>query len=157
MLTRCRQDVEDDPGQVAFRRWYLLNTRWLTICLHQFMRSDGWDLHNHEYDSATVIVRGFYYETIGCDRGVRYYRRRPWRWFSRDAEDFHRVRLPEGREGKVWTLFFQFHRAIPPSELGYLLADGSYVPQDEYDGAKGYRGRPIKLIGTLFPRVEQCA
>lgn len=138
-----REEVEDDPGSVAFIRWYLLKTPWLTICLHRFLKSDHWDPHNHEYDSISVILKGFYIETIATRDDPMHYQHARHRWsvIWRPAEIFHSISLPWGWAGDVWTLFIMLKPRLPPEEVGYLVL-GRFIPLEKYDAMKGHRKWP---------------
>ena len=50
------------PEDVYLIRYYLLRSRWCNVFIHQFLRSDKDDLHDHPWDFATYLVRGQYTE-----------------------------------------------------------------------------------------------
>jgi hypothetical protein len=50
------------PDDVYLIRYYLFQSRWCNIFLHQFLRSDKDDLHDHPWDFVTYLVRGSYKE-----------------------------------------------------------------------------------------------
>lgn len=46
-------------------RYYLLRSRWLSVYLHQFHRSDeGTELHDHPWHFVAVILKGGYWEWL---------------------------------------------------------------------------------------------
>ena len=154
LLDRCRHEVCAEPGIVNLTRWYLLRIPGLiTICLHRFWRSDDWALHNHEYDSVSFILRGWYIEHLQW-RGRRARSRYCWRWrpYFRPAEAFHSITLPFDHGGKVWTIFVQYRYRGPAFREGYLRA-GSFVPLADYDAEHGRKPDQLRFSGWLFPRV----
>jgi len=50
------------PDDVYLIRYYVLQSRWCNIFIHQFLRSDKDDLHDHPWDFVTYLVRGAYTE-----------------------------------------------------------------------------------------------
>jgi hypothetical protein len=154
LFARCRHEVEDDPGSVAFVRWYLLKTRWLTICLHKFLKSDHWAPHNHEYDSVSLILWGRYLERWQVPGfGGQYVRhiRRAWRPWFRSARVFHSIALCTRT---VWTLFFQFNYADPEFPVGYIVGR-RFIPLVIYDAVRGRKPDDLEFSGTFFPRVTR--
>jgi len=53
---------EKDKDDVYLIRYYLIKSRWCNVFLHQFLRSDRDDLHDHPWDFVTYLVRGAYTE-----------------------------------------------------------------------------------------------
>jgi hypothetical protein len=58
-------DVGDGRGDVFFRRYDVLKTRWLSLYLHEFFRSDSDRcLHDHPWWFWTLILRAGYWEIV---------------------------------------------------------------------------------------------
>lgn len=150
-----RLDVVSSPGKIINTRWFLLNTPWLVICLHRWLQSDDWDLHNHECSSTSIILWGTYFETIGrVGSKLRLtFKRSAGCIYSRPRDEFHRISLPPGAKGRVWSLFLKYRIKRGPDE-GYLV-DDRFVPLREYDESKGQFGQPceVDLVGVLLPKV----
>lgn len=59
------KDVGDGRGSVFFNRYSVLKTRWFSVYLHQFFRSDGERcLHDHPWAFTSIILRGGYWEEM---------------------------------------------------------------------------------------------
>lgn len=69
------------PDDVYLIRYYLIKSRWINVFIHQFLRSDRDDLHDHPWHFATYLVRGAYTE-------------RRWREDARSIEATRRVNKP---------------------------------------------------------------
>jgi hypothetical protein len=52
----------DDPSDVYLRRYYLVRSKYFNVFIHQFLRSDRDDLHDHPWDFLTYLVAGAYTE-----------------------------------------------------------------------------------------------
>ena len=50
------------PDDVYLIRYFLVRSRWMNIYIHQFLRSDRDDLHDHPWHFITYLVRGMYVE-----------------------------------------------------------------------------------------------
>lgn len=50
------------PEDVYLIRYYVVQSRFFNIFIHQFLRSDRDDLHDHPWSFATYLVRGAYTE-----------------------------------------------------------------------------------------------
>jgi len=96
-------------------RFYVLSTSWLGIYLHRFWSSDDDGLHDHPWNSASILLAGGYHEEEPERQGVPYgptvtHFRRPFhppiKLRSRYAA--HRITVPSGTEGKTWSLFVRF-------------------------------------------------
>jgi hypothetical protein len=149
---------------VVLVRWYLWRSKWLTICLHRFLKTDPWDPHNHDYDSASLILWGRYTEVIWriTDwplREITTARRRLLSFHRRTAHEFHRIIIPIGYEGRTWSLFFQYRFRPRDFVHGYLDAwgSGSFVPLERYGRARGRAPDRLVLRGRLFPRIVVSA
>jgi hypothetical protein len=106
MIIRRPPDFEIGPPEdVYLRRWNIIRTKWFSIYLHNFLRSDDdRALHDHRYDNISLLLIGQYIEVT--PRGEFF--RRPFRPIFRRAESPHRVNLIDGKP--VWSLFFMGRR-----------------------------------------------
>lgn len=50
------------PDDIYLIRYFLVRSRWMNIYIHQFLRSDRDDLHDHPWHFMTYLVRGSYKE-----------------------------------------------------------------------------------------------
>lgn len=50
------------PDDIYLIRYYLFRNRFFNVFIHQFLRSDLDDLHDHPWNFATYLVRGAYTE-----------------------------------------------------------------------------------------------
>jgi len=103
------------------------------VFLHNFLRSDPDDLHDHPWPWATLILKGGYWEWIPVFReeiedafagvntsteniiGERKVWRGAWTFRSNIAESYHRIELEPGVD--CWTLFMTGKRI---REWGFL-------------------------------------
>lgn len=62
------------PDDVYLIRYYVIRSKWFNVFLHQFLRSDRDDLHDHPWHFATYLVRGAYSEVKWNEKikGVEY-------------------------------------------------------------------------------------
>ncbi len=89
------------------KRHYLIRMKRLGVFIHQFWSSDEDGVHDHPWSNMTFILRGGFYEELPDGQTLW---RPPGFWCFRKAEQFHRIILKPGTEGKVWTLFIRFKR-----------------------------------------------
>ena len=138
-------------GQLYMRRWRLVHTRWFGIRVHQIVRSDNRDVHDHPFAFVSFILRGGYYE----NRPVHTRAFLEWRiayrkelepgdldttarWCGpgtlvfRRARDLHRLDLKceqgGGDERPCWTLVF---RGPTEHDWGFMPPTG-WIGADEY-------------------------
>jgi hypothetical protein len=102
-----RQDFKTKNWIEYLKRHYLIRTKYLGMFIHQFWSSDEDGVHCHPWSNMTIVLRGGFYEEL-ADGQVLW--RPPGFWCFRKAEQFHRIILKPGTEGKVWTLFIRFKR-----------------------------------------------
>ncbi len=50
------------PDDVYLIRYYVVKSKYFNLFIHQFLRSDRDDLHDHPWDFCTYLVRGAYTE-----------------------------------------------------------------------------------------------
>lgn len=67
-----REDITPDGYRdVYMTRWLLLSTKWFTIRLHLFRRSDNDVMHDHPWPFISILLwRGYFEET---PKGKRWY------------------------------------------------------------------------------------
>lgn len=116
-------------------RFRLLDTRWGSLYVHHFLRSDSdRDLHDHPWNFTSLILWGGYFEELftGQEFPVvgRFSTRYKWRGVGRivrhQATDAHRVLIPWYHT--AWTLIW-----VSPKirDWGFHTFDG-WVPWQEY-------------------------
>jgi hypothetical protein len=104
-----------DPGEPYLERFYILSTPWLGIYVHRFWASDEDGLHDHPWNSASIILAHSYFEDVPLYRKNPYgpvvtKKRSPLRppITIRSKLAAHRITVPEGAEGTCWSLFIRF-------------------------------------------------
>jgi hypothetical protein len=112
-LDRKRIIMDRESKEPYLVRYYLfLKDRKkfpFNIFLHQFLRSDPDDLHDHPWPYATFILKGGYWEWIPkkLSDGTIFSEERVWRgpghFRTCNAESFHRIEVEPGVD--CWTLF----------------------------------------------------
>jgi hypothetical protein len=109
----------DASQQPYLKRYYLFRTRRFAVFIHQFFDSDEKiGCHDHPWNNMSFVRRTGYHEVLADGRKIW---RQPGFWCFRKAEEFHRVELEPGTEGKVWTVFVRFHRR---RKWGFLTESG---------------------------------
>jgi len=110
MIRRERDGKQED----YLERFYVLSTPWLGIYLHRFWAGDDDGLHDHPWNSLSILLNGSYLEEQPERRSVPYgpsvtYLRRPLHPICklRTKHDAHRITIPEGEAG-AWSLFIRF-------------------------------------------------
>lgn len=111
------KEIGDGKGSAFFRRYKLLDTRWGSAYLHEFLRSDhDRCLHDHPWPFVAIILRGGYWEYTGIafPGDGTYYRndrgniltavswRRPGSILVRPATFAHRIEIEPG--SRPWSL-----------------------------------------------------
>jgi len=95
-------------------RWHLLKTRWLSVYLHQILRSDDdRALHDHRADNVSILLRGCYDEVMPCPLHPEALhlghfltlRRHAGDIVRRRAEALHRLELVDA--APCWTLWIK--------------------------------------------------
>jgi hypothetical protein len=119
-------------------RFFVIRTRWRSVFLHRFLRSDeDREFHDHMWSGRSVILDGAYREEkthVVTNNGIRY--RTPievhtydrWSMNTIRTGDFHRVDLltPE-----VWTLFIVGPKV--QDDWGFLNTDTlEYTDQETF-------------------------
>lgn len=108
-----RDNAEGIPGDYL-ERFYVLSTKWLGIYLHRFWDSDEDGLHDHPWNSASILLDGVYYEEEPERQCVPYgptliRERRPLHppIKLRTKNAAHRITIDENNPG-AWSLFIRF-------------------------------------------------
>ena len=94
-----------DKAEPFMVRYYLLfrkRTKWFpfNILIHQLLKSDLGDLHDHYWSYITIILKGGYWETT--EKGTFW--RGPGYIGFRKGADRHSLKIPDGKS--TWTLLF---------------------------------------------------
>lgn len=118
------------------RRWFLTpRDDGPGVYLHHFLRSDDdRALHDHPYESTSIILTGQYIEHLADGRG--YLRQAGWTG-SRSATEAHRVELLQDEAGNplpVWTLFLHGPRV---RDWGFHCPQG-WVPWQQFVDARDH-------------------
>lgn len=110
MIRRERDGKQED----YLERFYLLSTSWLGIYLHRFWASDDDGLHDHPWNSISILLSGCYFEEEPERQGVPYgptiiRRRSPMHppLKVRSRYDSHRITIDKENPG-AWSLFIRF-------------------------------------------------
>ena len=143
----------DSKGDIELylKRYYISKTPNEEAMLHQFFKSDVGDLHDHPWDSHSIILKTGYYEWLESEREQYKLFREPGHFGGRLATDFHKIELVPGTEGNVWTLFTTGKRI---RKWGYKVNE-KWVPFDKYHEMKGIAAvqvLPTHYTDGLFPK-----
>ncbi len=117
------KEIKSKSGEVHFRRWEILKTRWGSIWLHAIYKADqDKHLHNHPWDFKSIVLKGSYLEKT--EKGI--IKQHPGKFNSRSGESYHKIL--ELLSPVVYTLFF-----VSPTkrEWGYKV-DGKFIDHITY-------------------------
>jgi len=110
MIYRERDGQQED----YLERFYVLSTPWLGVYLHRFWADDDDGLHDHPWNSLSVLLSGGYLEEMPERQSVPYgptvtKLRRPLHpiAYIRSKHAAHRITVPESSKG-TWSLFVRF-------------------------------------------------
>lgn len=122
--------IGDGKGSVFFVRYDLLKTRFGSLYLHEFKRSDhDRCLHDHPWPFVTLILRGGYREQVGV---IAHWSDEPWEmgrishwrppgYFGRyPATHAHRIEIDPSKP-LPWSLVWVGRRTRP---WGFWTRDG---------------------------------
>ena len=133
-------------GDPYLKRFYLFNSKWFMVDLHNILASDPDDLHDHPSWNITVLTGGAYLEHE-LDGTVSF--RTPGFIRLRSPEQLHRLEVPEGYTS-AWSIFIRFKKI---RTWGFLTSEG-WIKASEYSRENvDIQGRDFELKGRLFPRV----
>lgn len=102
------------PDDVYLIRYYLVRSRFCNVFIHQFLRSDRDDLHDHPWNFCTYLVKGSYTEQRREFDGIG------------DYKDVPTVRTNESgvkRNVFVTRKATDLHRVVVDRELKYSEKD----------------------------------
>lgn len=108
-----RINPETGEKEKYLERFYLSSTKFLGSYLHCFWNSDPDFVHDHPWHFMSIILKGYYIEEVPERQSVPYgpkkqIIRKRFRPIFHTKYDAHRIIVPEGEEGKCWTLFMRF-------------------------------------------------
>ena len=92
------KEIKSKTGEIHFRRWRFIETRWFSVYLHGIYKADeDKHMHDHPWDFTSLVLYGYYSEKLRAsdgksDSNVRH----PWSIARRKAEQFHMIE-------KLWT------------------------------------------------------
>jgi hypothetical protein len=117
------KEIKSKTGELHFKRWEILKTRWGSIWLHAIYKADtDKHLHNHPWDFKSIVLKGSYKELT--QTGV--YLQTPGHINIRNGEDYHKIL--ELLSPVVYTLFFV---TKPKRQWGYKVM-GKFVDHETY-------------------------
>lgn len=148
MITRMYEDGEVRP---YLHRRFLLRFTYLEMDLHQFWGSDPDDAHCHPRNNIKIRLKGDYREyNVDGTSEVR----KPGSITYRRAQDFHRLEITKGDEGKGWSLFIRFGKK---RKWGFLRGD-DWIEAGEYgklvNNPVEINGVDYVIEGTFFPKFK---
>jgi hypothetical protein len=117
------KEIKSKAGDVHFKRWEILKTRWGSIWLHAIYKADtDKHLHNHPWDFTSIVLKGSYIEQT--QKGINF--QRPGKINVRDGSEYHKILQME--TPVVYTLFF----ASKPKRLWGYDVDGRFIDHETY-------------------------
>lgn len=139
-----RKRLRRHDGAIYLDRWGLDVRRLGGVFIHKMSAPDpGWDLHNHPWAFASLVLKGGYVEERALlqrapglaleaeqlgrrSRGLASIRRR-WSWRVLRLDECHRITKILG--GTCWTLVFH---GPYRHDWGFVLPTG-WISEGEYD------------------------
>jgi hypothetical protein len=122
MIPRERDGKQED----YLERFYILSTRWIGVYLHRFWADDDDGLHDHPWNSVSILLSGGYIEEMPERQVVPYgptikkmrYPLHPV-FFVRSKHDAHRITILRREDAvteeehhwvgaPIWSLFIRF-------------------------------------------------
>ncbi len=117
------KEIKSKSGEIHFKRWELIKTRWGSIWLHAIYKADvDKHLHNHPWDFRSIVLKGSYKELT--QQGIQL--QSPGKINVRDGSKYHKIL--ELLSPVVYTLFFA---STPKRQWGYDV-DGRFVDHETY-------------------------
>ena len=117
------KEIKSKAGDIHFKRWQILKTRWGSIWLHAIYKADQDKyLHNHPWDFTSVVLKGSYYEQTSLGNKKQY----PGKINVRDGSEYHKILELESEV--VYTLFFV---SEPKRQWGYRVR-GEFIDHETY-------------------------
>jgi len=143
---RAPDYVIGDPPNPYLRRWWIVpRNEGCNVYLHEILRSDDDRAgHDHPWANRSYLIDGGYQEVI-------YYRQTPWvemgrferkagDYLFREAEDTHRLIVPEG--GRCISLFMTGPKVrdwgfwCPGDPGSAVRQEPRFVPWQEFTGGE---------------------
>lgn len=116
-------EIKSKKGELHFRRWRLLKTRWFDVYIHGIYKADkDKHLHDHPWNIWTMVLWGSYLEELPDSD---YIYRRCFDMGYRGDKEFHKIR---SCFGPVYTLAIMGKKT---KEWGYDV-NGIWVHNEEY-------------------------
>ncbi len=104
----------DGEQENYLERFYMLSTPWLGIYIHRFWADDDDGLHDHPWNSISILLHGIYFEEQPERQLVPYgptiiHKRSPLHPVCklRRRYDAHRITISKEQPG-AWSLFIRF-------------------------------------------------
>lgn len=125
---------ERDGNQENYlERFYILSTKWIGVYLHRFWSDDDDGLHDHPWNSVSVLLSGGYVEEMPERQIVPYgptvkKLRRPLHppFFVRSKYDAHRITLVKNPNTvEEWNCVFDAHTGEPKPTWSLFIRFGS--------------------------------
>jgi len=140
-----REIIRD--GKPYLTRYYVWRSKYLTVLIHKIWASDPDDVHDHPWDNASLILRGWYAE---YDKYGEHQNRYPRDFVLRKADALHRLVVRPESSCPVITMFFTGKRK---RSWGFLTKNG-WISAKVYERQKvDIEGKDFVIKGHLFPRV----
>lgn len=105
-LFKTVKEIKSRSGEIHFRRFAIIQTRWFSIYVHKiFMADKDEHLHSHPWPFFGIILNGMYNERYkGKDGKQKTRTLKPLSILSGGLRYFHKI--DEIVDGPVTTLFF---------------------------------------------------
>lgn len=114
------KEIKSKDGVLHFRRWAILQTKFLSIYIHGIYKEDNdKHLHNHPWNILTIILKGSYIEQL-LDTEVK---RKFLHVGFRNRYQYHKIK--ELLSDKVFTLAFVFGKRN--NKWGYAVDDNHII------------------------------
>lgn len=139
MWPKLTKEISSKTGELHFKRWAILETKWFNIYLHKIYKSDeDKHPHNHPWNFWSLILWGSYKEELWTYDGFDYIHtltrtveQRKWLSLAkRETYQYHKITLTK----PVLTLVITGKRR---KEWGYLK-DNKFCDNEEYRRQKNY-------------------
>lgn len=118
------KEIRSKTGELHFRRYRIIETKWFSIYLHYIAKSDeDAHRHNHPWDFTSVVLSGSYTEEYSLFNIVR--TRASKLINSHIYEEYHKLTILK----PVWSLVFCGKRIN--ENWGYIV-DGLHIHHEEY-------------------------
>jgi len=63
--------VVDEPGVQFLKRYYIIKTKFFSVYIHQILRDDDADMHDHPWPFVVVILKQGYREVMPTQTKIR--------------------------------------------------------------------------------------